>query len=164
MCRLLHSYFLYSISIVKVWNVLFMCFYCCLVLATVLLLFALKYAPKEYKLYLLPKKKRFQWYGPWLLPLFHSLSFYSTIFPTGALFLTTLALLFLKQIPFLPYPKTLKLLFFWKCSSPRPAWLATSPVWASPMLFKSHNETLNPFPFLLLLKDTLSLYPLNSPA
>ena len=57
MCRLLHSYFLYSISIVKVWNVLFMCFYCCLVLATVLLLFALKYAPKEYKLYLLPKKK-----------------------------------------------------------------------------------------------------------
>ena len=108
--------------------------------------------------------KRFQWYDPWLLPLFHSLSFYSIIFPTGALFLTTLALLFLKQIPFLPCPKTLQLLFFWKCSSPRPAWLATSPVWASPMLFKSHNETLNPFPFLLLLKDTLSLYPLNSPA
>ena len=49
----------------------------------------------------------------------------STVFPTGALLLTTLALLFLKQIPFLPHPKTLQLLF-WKCSSPRPAWLATS--------------------------------------
>ena len=109
--------------------------------------------------------KRFQWYGPWVLPLFHSLSFYSTIFPTGALFLTTLALLFLKQIPFLPDPKTLQLLFFWKCSSPRPAWLATSLVWASPVLFKSHNEILKPLYFLLLLKGTLSLYPLlPSPA
>ena len=94
----------------------------------------------------------------------HSLSFYSTIFPTGVLFLTTLALLFLKQILFLPDPKTLQLLF-WKCSCPRPAWLATPLVWASPMLCKSHNEILDPLPFLLLLKGTLSLYPLlPSPA
>ena len=55
--------------------------------------------------------------------LCHSTLLFSPLVP---LFLTTLALLFLKQIPFLPDPKTLQLLFFWKCSSPRPAWLATS--------------------------------------
>ena len=50
MCRLLHTYYLYSISMAKISNVLVMCFYFSLVLSTLLLLFALKYAPKEYKL------------------------------------------------------------------------------------------------------------------
>ena len=139
-------------------------FYCCLVFWTQLLLFALKYARKEYKLYLLPNKK---------VPVIWSLTIsslpFSVIllyyFPHGCPVFDNTGLAFLKQIPVLPYPKTLQLLFFWKCSSPRPAWLATSLVWASPVLFKSHNEILNPLYFLLLLKGTLSLYPLlPSPA
>ena len=107
MCRLLHSYLLYSISIVKIWNVLFICFYCCLGLSTLLLLFALKYAPKEYKL-IYCQMKSFQWYGPWLLPLFHSLSFYSTVFPTAAQCLTTLALLSLSKFHFFPIQRLSK--------------------------------------------------------
>ena len=156
MYRLLHSYLLYSISIVKIWNVFFICFYCCLVFWTQLLSFALKYAPKEYKLYLLPNKK---------VPVIWSLTTSSLPFSVILLYcfphccpvFDNTGLAFPKQIPFLPNPKTLQMLFFWECSSQKKS-IATSLVWASPMLFKPHNEILTPLLFLPLLKDTLSLY------
>jgi len=68
MCRLLHTYLLYSISIVKMWNVLVRCFYCCLVLSTLLLLFALNMLLRSTSC-IYCQLKRFQWYGPWLPPL-----------------------------------------------------------------------------------------------
>lgn len=90
--------------------------------------------------------------------------FYSTLFPTNVLFLTTLALVFPHiKFHFFPIPR-LQVLFFWKCSSRRPAWLL-------PPLFELHqccsNNTIKsqPLSFLLLLKGTwksLSSSPLSS--
>lgn len=96
-------------------------------------------------------------------------------FPCCCTIFDTLALLFIKQITFLPDQMTLQLhLSFLECSSPRPAWLATSLTDTSFGLlnFMSiFNMTLimkSPLPLLFLLppqkhfKSSHSFLPLSN--
>lgn len=109
--------------------------------------------------YLLP---RFQWYSPCLPPL--CFSFFTMLlycFPHWCTIFDALALLFLKQITFLPNPKTL-LFFVLEFSSPRPAWLSTSIIcwtfpfirWVSLKFLKWHWQW-NSAPPLFFSKETL---------